>query len=121
MNPGSSEPASNMPRFVCFLLLAAISPALLAAEKAADANAAFDRWTGQFLREYYDARPVRGVELGGHQYDGKFAVPDRASLDAEIKRLKRSATELTAMPERSLSAERRKDRALILANIAGDL
>src|SRR4051794_2785008 len=110
-----------MHRKFCLTLLccafAAIAPRVL----AADTDAAFDRWAAQFLREHYDARPVHGVELGWHQYDGKFVVPHRAALSAEVQRLKARATELRAMPERSLSTERRNDRALLLSTIAGEL
>jgi uncharacterized protein (DUF885 family) len=91
------------------------------ANPPAASDAAFDRWSETYLREHFDARPLRGVELGWHRYDGKFVVPSRTAIAAEVQRLKRRATELRAMSETLLSPDRRKDRSLLLATIGGEL
>ncbi len=53
-----------------------------------DADAAFARLSEEFLAGYLAWRPETGTALGLHEYDGKLTDYSRASIEAELARLK---------------------------------
>jgi uncharacterized protein (DUF885 family) len=53
-----------------------------------DADAAFARQADEYIAGYLAWRPQAGTALGLHEYDGRITDYSRASLDAELARLK---------------------------------
>ncbi|MBA2436457.1 MAG: DUF885 domain-containing protein [Chthoniobacterales bacterium] len=109
--------------FFLFALLA-LSPALSALadegeKKQADAD--FDKLALDFISGYLAARPLHGVALGFHQYDGKIGDFSRLAIDAEVERLKRFADELAKLDPGKLSKGAEIDRRILQAAIAGEL
>src|SRR5205823_2110888 len=49
----------------------------------------FNKLCEEFIAGYLAWRPQTGTTLGLHEYDGKLTEYSRASLDAELTRLKR--------------------------------
>src|SRR4029077_6460869 len=71
------------------LLLAMASPGLAESAGTDKAEADFDKLVLDFISGYLAARPLQGVALGFHQYDGKIGDYSRLAIDAEAERLKR--------------------------------
>ena len=88
---------------------------------AASVDAEFDALAKAFLREYHDVRPLAGVALGLHEYDGKFAVPDRAWLTTEVERLQRAERALRTLAPEALTGARHSDRLVLLSSVANEL
>ncbi len=66
----------------------------------------------RFIAEYHATRPLTGVALGWHEFDGRFVVPTRAAVDADHAVLKRAVSlrpELVAADSPGL----RRDLALV--------
>src|SRR6185436_3078603 len=57
-----------------------------------------------FLDGYLAWRPATGTALGYHEYDGKITDYSRASLDAELTRLKNFDSELSTFDTTTLGA-----------------
>ncbi len=72
---------------------------------SADANAAFTRLADDYIGGYLAWRPGAGTALGLHQYDGKVTDLGRASLDAELGRLKSFQQQLTDVDVSRLSKQ----------------
>ncbi|SPE55098.1 exported hypothetical protein [Verrucomicrobia bacterium] len=62
----------------------------MALPQAPDQNgdAAFKRLTDDYLTGYLAWRPQLGTSLGLHEYDGKVTDLSRASIEAELARLR---------------------------------
>src|SRR5688572_31441020 len=60
----------------------------------ASPNAQFEKLSGEYLEKHLAWRPTMGMGLGLHQYDGRLTDFSRASLNAELRRLKRFDEEL---------------------------
>src|SRR5580765_6351056 len=58
------------------------------ASSGKDIDATFSRLAEEYISGYLAWRPQTGTSLGFHQYDGKLTDYSRASLDAELQRLK---------------------------------
>ena len=86
----------------------------LAAESA---DQRFGKLAAEFTETHYAQRPLAGLALGWHRYDGQFVVPDRASLDAELARLRRFDAAFGAFPPDTLSSGHRNDLRLIRSTI----
>ncbi|MFM1770535.1 MAG: hypothetical protein RJA22_3064 [Verrucomicrobiota bacterium] len=84
------------------LVLLAPLPARTAESKPS-ADAAFEALADDFLRGYLAWRPGLGVSLGLHEYDGRITDVSRASVEAEIARLKDFARRLDRIRVRDLS------------------
>jgi hypothetical protein len=69
------------------LVMATAGLAESAGTQKADAD--FDKLVLDFICGYLAARPLQGVALGFHQYDGKIGDYSRLAIDAEVERLKR--------------------------------
>ncbi len=66
-------------------------------------------------------RPGVGMALGLHQYDGKVTDYSRASLDAELKRLKEFERLFAAVDAGTLSRERAVDLRVLLSAVRGEI
>ena len=71
-----------------FLLAGCAGPSRTSPKTATDTDAAFVHLTEEFLAGYLAWRPQTGTALGFHEYDGQVTDFSRASLDAELARLK---------------------------------
>src|ERR1051326_3989352 len=67
----------------------------------------------EFVASHYDARPIEGVGLGWHQYDGRFVVPDQKTIASERDRLRRFGQTLASWPAKDLTPANRYDLALL--------
>ncbi len=74
-----------------------------------------------FINGYLAARPLLGVALGYHEYDGKVADYSRLAVDAEVERLKRFQFQLNKFDGNKLGKAADIDRRILLAAIAGEL
>ena len=61
------------------------------------ADADFDKLALDYIGGYLAARPLQGVALGLHQYDGKIGDYSRLAIDAEVERLKRFQDQFNAI------------------------
>ncbi len=68
-------------------------------------NADFGKLADQLLADYLAWRPQTGTYLGLHEYDGKVTDYRRASLDAELARLKEYRNRLAQLDTASLNAQ----------------
>ncbi len=84
-------------------------------------EAAFNNLALDFVAGYLAARPLQGVALGFHQYDGKIGDYTRLSIDAEVERLKRFQADFQKLDGSKLSKQADLDRRLLLSAIAGEL
>jgi hypothetical protein len=84
-------------------------------------NASFRRTSDDFVKTYLDARPLLGVGLGWHQYDGQFVVPTAEQLAAERERLKSASVRFADSAWPGLTSADDWDRRLITLGIARDL
>ena len=80
-----------------------------------------NRQATDFISGYLSARPLQGVALGFHQYDGKIGDYSRLAIDAEVERLKRFQGQLQKFDPAKLGAEAERDRRILLAAIAREL
>ncbi len=115
-----------MTRTPCCLLLAlawvcagCAAPAPRATVRAPDP--AFEKLAADFVATHFAVRPLAAVSLGWHEYDGKVAVPDAASLKAERERLHRFDREFRALPVSTLSPKQRQDLSVLQSVIASEL
>ena len=83
------------------------------------ADPAFQKVSDQLIHEHYASRPLDGVALGWHQFDGRFLVPDRAAIRGEISRLRAADQLLTEISAPTLNGEERRDFQLLDLLIAG--
>jgi uncharacterized protein (DUF885 family) len=84
-------------------------------------DAQFDKIARDFIGGYLAARPLVGVALGLHEYDGKIGDYSRLAIDAEIERLHRFQTQLSKLDPQALSQRADIDRRILLAAIAREL
>ncbi|MGH8094632.1 MAG: DUF885 domain-containing protein [Chthoniobacterales bacterium] len=103
------------------LFLGMIGPAFAAETETAKGDADFDKLALDFVGGYLAARPLRGVALGLHQFDGKIGDYSRLAIDAEIERLHRFRRLFSGIDPASLSKRGDIDRRILLAAIAGEL
>ena len=107
------------------LLLFASTFAFISCNKtdknAASGDVAFEKLSEEFIDGYLAWRPQSGVSLGYHQYDGKIADYSKASIDAEIVRLKDFDTKFSEIDSASLSAKKYYDWKMLHSNIKREL
>jgi uncharacterized protein (DUF885 family) len=72
----------------CLLLAGCAGTGPNATAPSSDADKVFARVADDYLGGYLAWRPLAGTSLGLHQYDGKLTDYSRASIDAELARLK---------------------------------
>ena len=84
-------------------------------------RARFEAAAHRFVVAYHDVRPLVGVALGWHRYDGRFVVPTRANLEAEIARLHAAKGEFAAFDPARLGADDRLRLGLLRSVIDREL
>ncbi|MEO7725254.1 MAG: hypothetical protein ABIU29_11320, partial [Chthoniobacterales bacterium] len=89
--------------FFLALSLGTAAPLLATESGAKNADADFDKMALDFISGYLSARPLQGVALGYHQYDGKIGDFSRLAIDAEIERLQRFQDEFAKLDASKLS------------------
>ena len=89
----------------CLLLAGCAGTGPNATAPSADSDAVFARLTDDYIGGYLAWRPQTGTELGLHQYDGKVTDYSRASLDAELARLKSFEQQLADLDSSRLSPQ----------------
>ena len=92
-------------------------------EKKADTSGdgAFDKVSEDYIKGYLDFRPQSAVSLGFHDYDGKINEYSKASLDAELARLKEYDTKLSEMDSASLSIKKYYDWKMLRSSIKNEI
>ena len=81
----------------------------------------FDKLALDFIGGYLAARPLEGVALGFHQYDGKIGDYSRLAIDAEVERLKRFQAQLEKMDVSMFSKRAAIDRRVLQTAINVEL
>lgn len=82
----------------------------IAAHAEESDNTAFHKLADNFLDGYFQARPLAGVSLGLHEYDGRVPDFSPAALAAERKRLEEFGTRFAGVAEsKTLGAKKRSD------------
>ena len=106
--------ARMKPRFFLLALVPLLTPLAARAEPVADA--AFQKTADKFLHEYFLARPLLGVSLGLHEYDGGTPDLSPAALAKAKEQLRDFDGELAGFADRkTLGASAESDfRALQL-------
>ena len=112
---------TGRPLLSLFLALGAALSFWARAAETPKPDADFDKLALDFISGYLAARPLQGVTLGFHQYDGKIGDYSRLAIDAEVERLQRFQNELGKLDPNKLSKVAGIDRRIILAAIAGEL
>jgi uncharacterized protein (DUF885 family) len=103
------------------LSLGMAAPCLAEEGETKKADAEFDKLALDFVGGYLAARPLRGVALGFHQFDGKIGDYSRLAIDAEVERLKRFQDQLGKLDASKLSKRADIDRRILLTAIAAEL
>jgi uncharacterized protein (DUF885 family) len=106
---------------VIALSLGMATPGRAAEADTKKADADFDKLALDFIGGYLTARPLQGVALGFHQFDGKIGDYSRLAIDAEVERLKRFQNQLGKLDPHQLSKRADLDRRILLAAVAGEL
>lgn len=91
---------------------------LTATVKANPIDDRFERLAAEFIHSDFAQRPIAGVALGWHEYDGKFVIPDEANSRAETERLRHFSEAFANFPAPELSSSARHDLRLIQSAIA---
>src|SRR5262245_59672879 len=110
----------------CLLVMLTLSlvmatPGLPESAETQKENGDFDKLVLDFIGGYLAFRPLQGVALGLHQYDGKIGDYSRLAIDAEIERLKRFQEQFNKIETGKLNKQADIDRRILLAAIAGEL
>jgi uncharacterized protein (DUF885 family) len=85
------------------------------------ADAQFHQLAEVYLTGHLSWRPTLGTSLGLHQYDGRITDFRRASLDAELRRLKKFDAQLAGLQEKRLTREARFDYLLLQSAIRSEI
>jgi uncharacterized protein (DUF885 family) len=88
---------------------------------SSDADQAFARLADEFIKAHLNWRPAMGTYLGLHEYDGRVTDLGRASIDAEVTRLKEFETALEELKDYRLSAQNHYDLRLLQSAIRSEL
>jgi uncharacterized protein (DUF885 family) len=98
----------RVPHAILFLLFASVmfygcGQPQNAPAASGGADSAFSQFSEAFLQSWLDWRPQSAVALGYHQYDKQVTDYSKASLDAELQRLKDYRARLGALDTAGLS------------------
>jgi hypothetical protein len=74
--------------------------------------------TDEFVKTHFAMRPMEGMALGWHEYDGKFVVPTAEVMRAERARLERFDWKFREVDVAKLSREDRLDLDLLKLVVA---
>ena len=108
-------------RVVLTLFLVMATPGFAESADTEKADTDFDKMALDFIGGYLAARPLQGVALGFHQYDGKIGDYSRLAIDAEVERLKRFQDQFSKLAASKLGKQADIDRRILLAAIGGEL
>jgi uncharacterized protein (DUF885 family) len=104
-----------LPAFL--LLAAACNNQDKATGNSGNADEAFQKLGDDFLNGYLAWRPQLAVGLGFHEYDGKVTDFSKASLEAELKRLKEYKQKLEGVDTADLSPRKFYDFRILRSAI----
>jgi uncharacterized protein (DUF885 family) len=75
----------------------------------------------EYIKGYFNARPLQGTALGLHEYDGKISDYSRLALDAELARLRRFDDRLKKFEPGKLSQRQSIDLRILQTAIKKEL
>ncbi len=101
----------------CAVLAAVCLTGCVSPSPERDLGAAAER----FIAGYHDHRPLTGVALGWHQFDGRFVVPTAAQMDGEREFFRAAERQFPAMAPAGAGPGLRRDLALIRRQVETEL
>ena len=110
-----------LPFLMIMLAGCAGSPRPDTSNRDRDSAATFNQIADEYLAGYLAWRPLEAVQLGFHQYDGKFTDFSRASIDSELARLKTFDHRLDALRTGTLTPAEFYDFRILRAGIKRQL
>ncbi len=81
----------------------------------------FNAMADEYIAGYLAWRPQAGTSLGYHEYDGRITDYSRASIDAELKRLKDFERKLAALGSTKLTRKTSFDYRLLHSSVRGEI
>jgi uncharacterized protein (DUF885 family) len=84
-------------------------------------DSAFNRLADEYLKGWMDWRPQSAVSLGLHQYDKQVTDYSKASIQAELQRLKEYSGKLATVDTASLSAQAFIDYRILRSEITSEI
>ncbi len=84
-------------------------------------DAAFDKLSDEYLNGYLTWRPQTGTYLGLHEYDGKITDYSKASIDAELTRLKEFDKKIAEIDSSSLSSKKYYDWQMLKLAVKNEI
>ena len=103
------------------LVLAAFSCIDTEKKSSSDLDSVFNKLSEEYLKGYLDWRPQYGVYYGFHEYDGKATDFSKASIAAEVTRLKYYDAKLAELDSASLSIKTYYDWKMLGSSIKNEL
>src|ERR671939_440012 len=97
------------------VLLALLAPWPIFAAQTPDQE--YEAVAEEYIKGHLAARPLLGVSLGFHEYDGKVSDYSRLALDAELARLKRFDDRLKIFDVAKLSQRQSIDLRILQSAI----
>lgn len=89
--------------------------------KSGSGDAAFQKLSDEYLNGYLAWRPQTGTYLGLHEYDGKITDYSKASIDAELARLKEFDKKFTEVDSASLSRKKYYDWVMLKLAVKNEI
>lgn len=84
-------------------------------------DAAFEKLSEEYLKGYLTWRPQTGTYLGLHEYDGKITDYSKASIDAELARLKEYDQKFAEVDSASLSKKKYYDLQMLKLAVKNEI
>jgi uncharacterized protein (DUF885 family) len=84
-------------------------------------DADYEAVAEEYIKGYFNARPLQATALGLHEYDGKITDYSRLALDAELARLRRFDDRLKKFEPDKLSQRQSIDLRILQAAIKKEL
>jgi uncharacterized protein (DUF885 family) len=112
----------KLSRFILLLLAAVLISACTKKEKGGIPNndAAFNKLSEDFLKDFLTFRPAAATYLGLHEYDRQKRDYSKAGLEAELNRLKNYEQRLVSMGD-SISPNASYDYKILLSAIRQEI
>ncbi len=105
--------------FIAILTLVIVSCNLKGNSGSGDA--AFEKLSEEYLKGYLAWRPQTGTYLGLHEYDGKITDYSKASIDAELARLKEYDKKLNEVDSSALNKKNYYDWLTLKLAVKNDI
>lgn len=77
-----------MKPIISFLIVCSFAFTACNNHPSKNGDAEFQKMADEYMKGYLNWRPQFGVQLGLHEYDGKVTDYSKASIDAELARMK---------------------------------